>query len=302
MREPAVHRNSGRASQEYSRRVRELDVFNAACRWLNYKVDERMDQAARLMYCVRFPLMSLMELSHCVEAKTPPGIQDVNNVRIMILSAVCFWVARTAGKEAEVGHLARTPRHYITEVPGVPGSKELPSSDEAGEVELPSLISVTLGAAKARLLPTSNLISRACTREPCVEHLQESRHLHSPDHETEQVRSLSVLSLTAESDSSVDSLAPTVCESTFNDTSSLDAQASRPTTQESNGDTVVHDSQSFFSQTDSCYRSEEKDKLYFEYVDTDRLTMHSDGDRVRTNELESMKARLSAWRSNSRPA
>uniref|UniRef100_A0A131Z5J6 Kelch repeat containing protein n=1 Tax=Rhipicephalus appendiculatus TaxID=34631 RepID=A0A131Z5J6_RHIAP len=269
----------------------ELDVFNAACRWLNHKVDERMDQAARLMYCVRFPLMSLMELSHCVEAKIPPGLQDVHNVRVMILSAVCFWVARTAGKEAEVGHLARTPRHYVTEVPGVPGSKELQSSDDAGEAELPSLISVTLGAAKARLLPTSNLSSRACAREPWVAHLQESRQFLSPDHETEQVRSLSALSSTAESDSPVDSLAPTVCESSFNDTSSFDAQASRPTTQESNGETMVHDSQSFFSQSDSCYRSEDKEKLYSEYVDTDSLTMHSDGDRVHKNELESLKTR-----------
>lgn len=266
----------------------ELDVFNAACRWLNYKVDERMDQAARLMYCVRFPLMSLMELSHCVEAKIPPGLQDVHNVRVMILSAVCFWVARTAGKETEVGHLARTPRHYMSEVPGVPGNKELESSEAAGKAEQPSLISVTLEAAKARMLPTT----RACIEEPWVAHLQESRQFYRPENEAERVTSLSVQSSTAESTSPVDSLAPNVCESSFNDTSSLDAQTTRPTTQESNEETGTQDSQISFSQADCCSPSDEKDKLYTQSVDTESLTMHSDGDRVHKNELGNLKTRF----------
>ncbi|XP_065287485.1 uncharacterized protein [Dermacentor albipictus] len=311
----------------------ELDVFNAACRWLNYNVDERMDQAARLMYCVRFPLMSLMELSHCVEAKVPPGLQDVHNVRVMILSAVCFWVARTAGKETEVGHLTRTPRHYMSELPGIPGNKGLESSEAAGGAEQPSIISVTLEAAKARMLPTT----RGCTEEPWIAHLQESRQFYRPVREAERVPSLSAQSPTSESDSPVDSLATNVCESSFNDTSSLDAQVTtrpttqesngetvtsesdspvdslatnvcessfndtssldaqvttRPTTQESNGETVTQDSQSSFSQADSCSTSDEKDKLYTQSVDTESLTMHSDGDRVHKKELGHLKTRF----------
>lgn len=270
----------------------ELDVFYAACRWLNYNVDERMDQAARLMYCVRFPLMSLMELSHCVEARIPPGLQDIHNVRVMILSAVCFWVAKTAGKEAEVEHLARMPRHYMTELPGVPGSKQRKSSEAADEAERPSIISVTLGAAKARLLPTTRLSHRAGTLEPWVAHLQEFRQFDTPDHEVERVASLSVQSPSSGSDSPIDSLSTTLCDSSFNDTSSLDAQASRPATYASSGEIIIPDSQSPFFQSDTCLQSEDKDKLYTDSVETDSLTMHSDGDRVHKNELGNMKAQF----------
>lgn len=65
-----------------------MDVFKAACRWLNYDEEARMDRASKVMQCVRFPLMSLMELSHCVETNTPAGLQDVQNVRVMMLSAI----------------------------------------------------------------------------------------------------------------------------------------------------------------------------------------------------------------------
>ncbi|CAN7999601.1 unnamed protein product [Ixodes pacificus] len=90
----------------------EMDVFSAACHWINHKVHPRMAYASRLMHCVRFALMNLIELNQCLETKTPPGLPNIRSVRIMILSAVCFWVAKAAGKEAEVSHLARKSRQY----------------------------------------------------------------------------------------------------------------------------------------------------------------------------------------------
>ncbi|XP_040062720.1 kelch-like protein 17 [Ixodes scapularis] len=90
----------------------EMDVFSAACHWINHKVHPRMAYASRLMHCVRFALMNLIELNQCLETKTPPGLSNIRSVRIMILSAVCFWVAKAAGKEAEVSHLARKSRQY----------------------------------------------------------------------------------------------------------------------------------------------------------------------------------------------
>ncbi|KAG0413855.1 hypothetical protein HPB47_008997 [Ixodes persulcatus] len=48
-----------------------------------------MAYASRLMHCVRFALMNLIELNQCLETKTPPGLSNIRSVRIMILSAVC---------------------------------------------------------------------------------------------------------------------------------------------------------------------------------------------------------------------
>lgn len=89
-----------------------MDVFTAACHWISHKANARMAHASKLMQCVRFPQMSLMELNQCLEATTPPGLSEVCNVRVMILSAICFWVAKVAGKETEVSHLARKARRF----------------------------------------------------------------------------------------------------------------------------------------------------------------------------------------------
>lgn len=65
-----------------------MDVFTAACHWISHKANARMAHASKLMQCVRFPQMSLMELNQCLEATTPPGLSEVCNVRVMILSAI----------------------------------------------------------------------------------------------------------------------------------------------------------------------------------------------------------------------
>ncbi|KAK8771230.1 hypothetical protein V5799_025521 [Amblyomma americanum] len=271
---------------------RELDVFNAARRWLNHKVDTRLALTSRLMYCVRFPLMSLMDLSHCVEADTPPGLQDDHNVRVMILSAVCFWVAKAAGKEAEVGHLSCMPRHYIKKDAEV-STDGMETAMTCGRSEQPTLLSVTLGAAKTRLLPAASSKIEEGTQELHIASVLESGHLNVPEHSIEQEASLSLLSSTAECDCSMDSVAPTVCESSVSNIFSSEVQATCPSTQESDGASVTQDTQCTYSPSDFCSRSDDdKDQLSSQSVDSVILHGFSGGDIVHRDYVSNLKTKL----------
>ncbi|XP_064484982.1 uncharacterized protein LOC135397356 isoform X2 [Ornithodoros turicata] len=91
----------------------EMDVFAAACRWVNHDVDDRLSQTTRLMCCVRFPLMNLTELHQCLEVSESPRFCEIKKLRAMILSAISYWLVKAAGNEKEAGRLTRSNRQYI---------------------------------------------------------------------------------------------------------------------------------------------------------------------------------------------
>lgn len=267
----------------------EMDVFRAACRWLNYDVDARMDRASKVMQCVRFPLMSLMELSHCVEAKTPAGLHDVQNVRVMMLSAICFWVAKAAGKESEVLHLARKPRHFIESDFGMPSGGGPNALGARRGNEQSALLSATLATAKAQTLAESHSSLEVCTQE--LEEAEAPGQFYKPEPEFERVMISSPYDSSTESSSPAESPTPTVCESSFNDTLPLDSSTlTRPTTEESNEGRRTQDCS--FSQSDFCSPSDDKDRLSSLSTDSVSFTRHSDGDRLHQIEIDPLKRRL----------
>ncbi|UYV67320.1 hypothetical protein LAZ67_5000217 [Cordylochernes scorpioides] len=91
----------------------EISVFLAALHWLDFAYLEREAMVDRIMGCVRFPLMTPREILACYHPPLLPGIIEIPVIKLMLLKATCYIMAKTEDKAIYFRQLSCIPRQYM---------------------------------------------------------------------------------------------------------------------------------------------------------------------------------------------
>ncbi|XP_064481732.1 uncharacterized protein LOC135394745 isoform X3 [Ornithodoros turicata] len=127
---------------------REMEIFEAGMRWLNYAPEQRYKQGEALMSVVHFDNMNVQELHQCLEY---PGISDMLSVRKKVIAAICN---RSTNNDKEIS--LRPPRTYkLLEEQLVSKQPNSPIDVSVAKIEKKEEQSTSTTAVQESLDPTS---------------------------------------------------------------------------------------------------------------------------------------------------